>query len=611
MSADNPADNPIDNPIIVIGGGPAGACVSTLLARMGFPVVLLERERFPRAHIGESLLPGSIPILESLGVMDEVRQARFTVKHGATMIWGTEREPWSWRFSETHSSNPHAYQVWRPEFDAILLNNARRSGVDVREGWQVTRVLFDNDGGATAVRCRPMDDASARGASAGESSTDIATNRAMNGAMDRAAHTATDIATNRATDIAAARELSSDDLSLTDGVKAGALPAEVELQARFVVDASGQSGVLSRQLGLREWDDFFRNLAVYGYYKGGARLPSPDAGNILIESQEDGWLWHIPLRDGWASVGAVVDAEIGQRGIREQGTARFLQSQIAAAPYLASMLESAELASVPEVVRDWSYRCRTLHGRGYILVGDAGCFIDPLFSSGVHLALTYAALAAVVVASALEDPTIASPAAQMYEQMYYREYGHFRELARLFYSSNRTANSYFWEARRLLDDDPALTPRQSFIQLVAGQPSRGYERVALSKGLLPPAFGNSVAAVESERRRRRAQGLSPNAPLQLAAGARLQRQPVLEGDRFVWGVGLVTDAHSEGIPCSALVSQLLSRLDGQSTASEVIASLCAAIPPEMATQAEQAAMQALSLLYVDGAIMPSLGNTEG
>ena len=535
-----------DNPVIVIGGGPAGACVSTLLARMGFPVALLERERFPRAHVGESLLPGSIPILESLGVMDEVRRARFTVKPGATMIWGTEREPWSWRFSETHASNPHAYQVWRPEFDAILLKNARRSGVDVREGWQVTRVLFDDNGAATAVCCRPVADA-----------------------------------------------------------------AEVELQARFVVDASGQSGVLSRQLGLREWDDFFRNLAVYGYYKGGARLPSPDAGNILIESQADGWLWHIPLRDGWASVGAVVDAEVGQRGIREQGARRFLQSQIAAAPYLADMLKSAELTTEPEVVRDWSYRCRSLHGRGYILVGDAGCFIDPLFSSGVHLALTYAALAAAVVASALEDPTIASAAAQMYERMYYREYGHFRELARLFYSSNRTADSYFWEARRLLDDDPALTPRQSFIQLVAGQPSRGYERVALSKGLLPQAFGNSVAAVESERRRRRAEGLPPDAPLQLAAGARLQRQPVLEGDRFVWGVGLVTDAHSEGIPCSALVSQLLSRLDGQSTASEAVASLCAAIPPEMATQAEQAAMQALALLYVDGAITPALGNMEG
>ena len=532
----------IDRPIIVIGGGPAGACASALLARMGLDVVLLERECFPRAHVGESLLPGSIPILESLGVMDEVREAGFTVKPGATMIWGTEREPWSWYFRETHATYPHSYQVWRPEFDAILLNNARRSGVDVREGWQVTRVVFDSEGSATAVRCRPVDGAS----------------------------------------------------------------EEVELPASYVVDASGQSGVLARQLRLLEWDEFFRNLAVYGYYEGGERLPEPDAGNILIESQSDGWLWHIPLRNGWASVGAVVDADVGQRGLREMGARRFLECQIAAAPYLAEMLKGAEMVSGPEVVRDWSYRCRSLSGPGYVLVGDAGCFVDPLFSSGVHLALTYAALAAVVVASALEDPTIAGPAGKMYEQMYYREYGHFRELARLFYSSNRTAESYFWEARRLLDDDPLLTPRQSFIQLVAGQPARGYERAVLSKGLLPTAFGESVAAVESERKRRREAGLPEGARLRLSEGVRLQRQPVLEDDRFVWGVGLVTDAHPEGIPCSGLVSQLLSGLDGKGTAAETIAALCEGMEPDVAVEAEQTARQALELLYVDGAITDQL-----
>lgn len=536
----------VNEPIVVIGGGPAGSCAGALLARMGLDVALLERERFPRAHVGESLLPSSIPILESLGVMDEVREANFTVKPGATMVWGASREPWSWRFSETHSSNPHSYQVWRPEFDAILLNNARRSGVDVREGWQAVRVAFGDDGAANAVHCRPVD---------------------------------------------------------------GSSP-EVELPARFVVDASGQSGLLSRQLELREWDEFFHNLAVYAYYKDGERLPPPSDGNILIESQADGWLWHIPLREGWASVGAVVDAEAGKQGLQELGARRFLESQIAAAPHLANMLEPAVMVSGPEVVRDWSYRCQSLSGPGYILVGDAGCFIDPLFSSGVHLALTYAALASVVVASALEDPTIAGPAGKMYERMYYREYGHFRELARLFYSSNRTAESYFWEARRMLDDDPSLTPRQSFIQLVAGQPARGYERAVLSKGLLPSAFGDSVAAVESGRQRRREQRLPPNAPLRLADGARLQRQPVLADDRFIWGIGLVTDAHPEGVPCSALVSHLLSRLDGKRTASDAIASLCEGMNPSMAMQAEQAAMQALELLYVDGAVTASPHPTD-
>ena len=528
----------LDKPIIVIGGGPAGSCVSALLARMGLEVILLEREVFPRAHVGESLLPGSIPILSKLGVMDEVRQAGFIVKPGATMVWGVEREPWIWRFSETHASNPHSYQVWRPDFDSILLDNARRSGVQVRQGWQATRVVFDDDGFAAAVRCRPTDGSS----------------------------------------------------------------AEIEIAAGFVVDASGQSGVLSRQLRLREWDDFFRNLAIYGYYQGGKRLPPPDDGNIFIESQPDGWLWHIPLREGWASVGVVVDAEAGQRGIRKLGARRFLESQIAAAPHLAGLLKSAAMVSGPEVVRDWSYRSQSLYGPGYILVGDAGCFVDPLFSSGVHLALTYAALASIVVVSALEDPTIAGPAGQMYEQIYYREYGHFRDLARLFYSSNRTADSYFWETRRLLDDDPTLTPRQSFIQLVAGQSARGYERVALSRGMLPSAFGDSVAAVESERQRRRERGLPSGVPLRLADGVRLQRQPVLADDRFVWGVGLVTDAHQEGIPCSTLVSRLLSRLDGKCTASEAIAHLCQGLDTTTALQAEQAAAQALQLLYIDGAI---------
>ena len=108
-------------------------------------------------HVGESLLPASIPILQDLGVMDEVERAGFTVKRGATMIWGADREPWSWYFSETNASNPHSYQVWRPEFDAILLNNARRAGVDVREGCQATGIVFDDDGTAVAVRCRPAD----------------------------------------------------------------------------------------------------------------------------------------------------------------------------------------------------------------------------------------------------------------------------------------------------------------------------------------------------------------------------------------------------------------------------------------------------------------------
>ena len=313
-------------------------------------------------------------------------------------------------------------------------------------------------------------------------------------------------------------------------------------------------------------------------------------------------MWNIPLRDGWSSVGAVVDSETGQEGIRRLGARGFLEAQVAAAPQTAKMLKNARLVSGPEIVRDWSYRCRQLHGPGYILAGDAGCFIDPLFSSGVHLALTSATLAAAAVASALSDPDMAGPVGQVYQQLYYKEYGHFRELARLFYSSNRTADSYFWEARRLLEDDPSLTPRQSFIQAVAGQPPRGYERAVLSHGLAPAAFSRSVTGVEAERQRRREHPLHPGARPRLADGVVLQRQPVLADGDFVWGYGLVTDGHPEGLPCSGLVARLLTYLDGHRTAGDAIASLCAGMEESTARQVEQAALQALQILYVDGAI---------
>ena len=197
---------------------------------------------------------------------------------------------------------------------------------------------------------------------------------------------------------------------------------------------------------------------------------------------------------------------------------------------------------------------------------------------------------------------MADAVGQVYQQLYYKEYGHFRELARLFYSSNRTADSYFWEARRLLDDDPSLTPRQSFIQAVAGQPPRGYERAVLSHGLTPAAFGRSVTDVQAERQRRREHPLLRGARPRLAEGVLLQRQPVLADGDFVWGYGLVTDGHPEGLPCSGLVARLLHGLDGNTTVTDAIANLCQGLEPAATRQVEQVALEALQILFVDGAI---------
>ena len=172
---------------------------------------------------------------------------------------------------------------------------------------------------------------------------------------------------------------------------------------------------------------------MYGYFSGAQRLPSPDETNIFIEAYPHGWIWSIPLHTGWTSVGAVVDSSTGQSEISKGGLGEFLQAQVAQAPHTSVMLREAHLESGPFIVKDWSYVCERVAGDGYVLAGDAACFVDPLFSSGVHLALMSGILSAAYVTSALKDAEIAEPAAAAYHELYLKEYGHFREMARLFY----------------------------------------------------------------------------------------------------------------------------------------------------------------------------------
>jgi flavin-dependent dehydrogenase len=549
MAQSNSPDLTTD--VLVIGGGPGGSTAATMLARKGHQVVLLERERFPRDHIGESLLPASIPVLEELGVLAAIQQAGFLPKWGATMVWGREKMPWSWYFRETNQQYPHAYQVWRPHFDQLLLNNSRAHGVEVREGHTVREVLFE-DGRAIGVRFT------------------------VDGGVERIA------------------------------------------RAHFIVDASGQSALLGRQLDLRRWDPLFQNLAVYGYFAGARPLPTPDETNILVESYRHGWFWDIPLHTGWMSVGAVVDSHTGQEGMRHSGPQRFLTEQIAQAPYTRQLLQEANLTYGPFVIKDWSYVSDEVVGDGYILVGDAACFIDPLFSSGVHLALMAGVLAAAYVTTALKDPDMREAARHVYKDLYYKEYGHFHDMAALFYSSNRTIDSYFWEARRMLGNGN-LSPRQAFIHAVAGQPPRGYERVVLEHGEAPAEFVDRVQLVESERAARRAQLAAVlnqtdlwhtklyRAVPRLDTAVKVERQPILAEGEFVWGYALRTAGYPEGTPCSGLVARLVSLIDGRTSVGALLAKLGEGREAGERILIERSALAALQILYVDGTIADWLG----
>jgi len=334
--------------VLVVGGGPAGSTIAALLAEKGWRVTLLEKAHHPRFHIGESLLPMNLPILERLGVLDAVRSIGM-IKHAAEFV--SDRHTGHlqvFRFSKAlNNQYPYAFEVRRSEFDHLLLRNSVAKGVDVHEGVQVHDVNFQDAGPVTVHASR------------------------------------------------------------RDGTPC-------EWRAGFVVDASGRDTLISRKMGWKKKNSKHNSAAVFGHFDHVQRRGGEDEGNISIYWFKHGWFWMIPLRDGTMSVGAVCWPEYLRT--RRTSLAGFFFETIALCPGVSGRMQDACLQGSVQATGNFSYTSKHLYRKRCLLVGDSGGFIDPVFSSGVFLAMNAACLGAAAVDGALRNPAAETALMRQYQK---------------------------------------------------------------------------------------------------------------------------------------------------------------------------------------------------
>jgi flavin-dependent dehydrogenase len=324
--------------VVVIGGGPSGATCSTLLADQGHRVELFERERFPRFHIGESLIPETYWVLDRLGMLEKMKKSHFVRKYSVQFVTdkGKLSEPFYFRDNKPHECSD-TWQVYREEFDLMMLRNAAEHGVQVHEGHRVVEVLFEGERG---VGVRVADEQG----------------------------------------------------------------NEREVRAKVVVDASGQSSMIMSRLGLREWDPELRKAALWTYWEGAYRDTGRDEGATLVMQTQGkhGWFWYIPLHNNIVSVGVVADHNYLFRDRPTKDHEAIYFEEVAKCPGLQPRLENAKRVAPFRVQKEYSYRSKQVAGDGWVLVGDAFGFLDPLYSSGVLLALRSGALAADAISEGLK-----------------------------------------------------------------------------------------------------------------------------------------------------------------------------------------------------------------
>ena len=324
-----------DCDVFVLGGGPGGSTIAALLAERGWNVVIAEKERHPRFHIGESLLPLNMVLLKELGVYDEVKRIGMP-KYGAEFNSPEHGPPVTFDFSQAWDKTyPNALEVRRSEFDEILFRHCAAKGAHAFEECRVSNVDFSD---SECVRI---------------------------------------------------------DARMAGGV-------EKTWRARFFVDASGRDTFLANRFGIKRRNQVHNSAALYGHFTGAERLPGKYAGNISMFWFDHGWFWFIPLLDGTTSVGAVCWPYYMKS--RKTDPTTFFLDTIAMAPKLRERLRDAKLTHGVTATGNFSYQADRMYGDRYLMVGDAFAFIDPVFSSGVMLAMNSAFLGANAIDAALREP---------------------------------------------------------------------------------------------------------------------------------------------------------------------------------------------------------------
>jgi geranylgeranyl reductase family protein len=360
---------PIDqnSDVIVIGGGPAGSTVSTLIAQQGYRVTLLEREHFPRYHIGESLIPETYWVLERLKMLDKMKSSHFIKKYSVQFVNESGKLSAPFYF---HDNKPHecsqTWQVKRSEFDQMMITNAAEQGVQVHHGVRVQDVIFEN-------------------------------NRAV-------------------------------------GVKVQLENGETqEIRTKVVIDASGQSSMIINKLKLRVADPQLNKGAIWTYFKGAYRDVGKDEGaTIVLQVQgKKGWFWYIPLHDDIMSVGVVANFDYLFKG-RESNEQTYLE-ELDRCPAVKERISSATQIERIYATKDYTYRASQAAGDGWVLVGDAFGFLDPLYSSGVLLALKSGQLAADAVVEALKTGDTSKAALGAWEEDFVRGMNRMRRLVCEYY----------------------------------------------------------------------------------------------------------------------------------------------------------------------------------